>query len=130
MKFIKEYEYLNHIQLCGGPLKIIAPYGINSHVLKHLIETSKSLPVQIITQQEQPELESNGFELRTWKKMHAKLFIGTNGAVWGSWNFNLIHPKRSTMREIAEYCMKSEPKYSELNKQFNYFWNRAGGWNK
>lgn len=130
MKFIKEWEYLEYIRLCGGPLKIIAPYGINDCILKHLLEKAEGLPIQIISQQKHAALEGHGFEIRTWKLMHAKLFIGTNGAVWGSWNLNMKHPKKSTLREIVEYCRADEPKYKELRGQFNYFWERAGGWNK
>ncbi len=130
MKFLKEWEYLQHIEMCGGALKIIAPYGINSIVLKHLFRNSGGLPVKIISQSKQPLLESHGFEIRTWSNMHAKLFLGTNGAIWGSWNFNMQHQRKSTLREIVEYCQKNEPKYEALNNQFNYYWEQCAGWQK
>jgi len=130
MKFLKEWEYLEHIRLCGGPTKIIAPYPLHKFVLKHLINIADGLPVKIITQSKQPLLEGHGFEIRTWKNMHAKLYIGTNGAMWGSWNFNMNHPKKTTLREIVEYCTKEEEKYKGLHGQFNVMWERAKWWNK
>ena len=125
MKFIKETEYLNYLKKCFPIVNLTAPFRIRKITLDTIIKDKPNwiTPPQVITIKEFKEpLKKIGFEVLTWNNMHAKVLIGLNGALWGSWNFNMIHPTKSTERELVEFVKPNEKKYKQLTEQFDAWW--------
>jgi len=125
MKFIEEIDYLTHLKKCFPIVSMIAPFGIRKLTLDTILEDKPNwiVPPKIITTKlYKMVFEDAGFEVLTWNRMHAKVLIGFNGALWGSWNFNMTHPTKSTERELVEFVEPNEKKYKQLSEQFDAWW--------
>ena len=119
---IEEHEYKKFLLKCCPLTKLIAPFGFNWWE-----EIPINPNVKIITNKDFKERFYDA-KVRIWNKHHAKLAIGENGILFGSWNFNLEHNGKSTRRELVSFIKPTDPEYQQLNQWFDQEWDYCKQW--
>lgn len=128
-----EESFFVYAKKCFPATKIIAPFGLHGIFLQELLKPENNFGrnTKIITKKEyKQELLDLGFNAVAWNDIHAKLLIGTNGLLFGSWNFHLEHETKATQREMVFYISNQEPLFQILNERFSEWFEQAGKWQK
>lgn len=118
MKLLKEWEYKKAFEQTQ-PYCITAPFGLSwkwTPKTKTLIITSKNYL---------HHFQHPNYEIRTLEKNHAKLAIGDNNLLVGSWNWSLAHPTATRNNEILIYIEKQNLLYTQLQDWFEEHWKKA-----
>jgi len=125
MKILEEHEYKKYfesIQLHS----LIAPFGF----WWTYIPQQK---IRVITKKEfvwcfqEPNWRPyNKFfpEIKTYENCHAKLAMGVDGALIGSWNWSLKHDKKARHHELVIFVNENAPLLSLLD-WFDNTWKKA-----
>ncbi|HUV72474.1 MAG TPA: phospholipase D-like domain-containing protein [Clostridia bacterium] len=118
MRLLAEEEYKQMFEYVK-PYCLVAPFGLNWDYIptfKTLVITSKNY-IKCF--------EHKNYEVRTYENCHAKLAIGSEGTLVGSWNWSLAHSKATKNREIVIFVEVNEPVFEQLQDWFDYTWNKA-----
>jgi hypothetical protein len=118
IRILDETEYKKSFVLIN-PTKLVAPFGF----FWEIISNEKML---VITTKKYIDcFNPKNFEIKTYENCHAKLAIGTEGAMFGSWNWSLTHETSSKHAELVVFVSPDEPLFSELNLFFAILWTKA-----
>ncbi len=120
MKLLIEHEYKKWFEKIK-PYLLIAPFGLNWNY-------NPPTSCMVITKKDYlKDFKHKNFKLKTYQNMHAKLAIGDNALLVGSWNWSLTHDTAARTREIVIMINKNTPLYEELIEYFGKMWNAAHG---
>jgi len=114
MRVLAEHEYKKFFEFIE-PYCLVAPFGIHwDHIppWKTLVITSKKY-VDCFSHK--------NYEIRTYENCHAKLAVGSNGILFGSWNLNWP----SKHREIVVFVKPGTTTYERLQDWFDETWKTA-----
>lgn len=117
MKFYKNHSTIWNLFATANIHSIIAPYGFSMPYPK--FEFTKTCRIISLPECWQ-RCNKQNVEIRTLHDIHAKMAIGYNGVLFGSFNFS----KTNTNKELIAY-FDSPQEIEESLCEFDYWWNLA-----
>lgn len=118
IRLLEEYEYQYYF-ISIEPFALVAPFGL-------YWEFEPKQKTRVITCEGNEECFENPFyETRINNNVHAKLAVGSRGAIFGSWNWSLLHPKATKHRELVLFVEPQESLYKQLLNWFERRWFKS-----
>jgi len=116
MEFYRQKSKIWDLFVEANIHSMIAPFGFSIPYTKFDFRTK----CRLICQPEHTEKnEAYNIEIRTSPRLHAKLAIGFNGILFGSFNFS-----DSKLKEIVAFSNKPKDIEDALS-EFDYWWENA-----